>query len=84
MYPDIIKDVTGPSPEYVEFMSKYRGEHALCPVCGSSGHSSTLVGYILYMDEKQDYKDLNTCVCTTCGDVHTAHDRKPKHETETI
>lgn len=46
-----------------------------CPKCGSESYSTTLVGYILNMDKKEDYKDKNRCVCQECGDVHTTHDR---------
>ena len=58
--------------EYNEFMNQYDIDHALCPKCKSKGHSSTLVGYILDMANKDDYKDLNRC---SCGDTHTTHDR---------
>jgi hypothetical protein len=63
------------STEYDIFMDKYYELHKYCPACGSEGHMSTLVGYILNMDHKEDYKDLNRCTCTSCGDTHTAHDR---------
>lgn len=29
----------------------------------------------VFMDRKDEYKDLNRCVCSNCGDVHTTHDR---------
>ena len=32
-------------------------------------------GYILNSDKRDEYKDLNNCVCTECGDRHTAHER---------
>jgi len=64
-----------PSDEYNKFMKQYYENHKYCPKCGSTGHSSTYVGYILDMQNKDNYKDLNTCVCRQCGNVHTTHDR---------
>lgn len=63
------------NPEYDAFMKQYTLDHARCPKCGSKAHSTTYVGYILHMDRKDEYKDLNRCVCSNCGDVHTTHDR---------
>lgn len=56
-------------------MDKYRLLHEVCPNCGSREHSTTLVGYILNSDKREEYKDLNSCVCSFCGDRHTAHER---------
>lgn len=67
--------VDKPDEEYTKFMKEYHRMHALCPKCGASNHSSTLVGYILNLDKKEEYKDLNNCVCSNCGDKHTAHER---------
>ena len=61
--------------EYNEFMSAYRTLHEVCPKCGATGHSTTLFGYVLNWEKKEEYKDLNTCVCSECGDKHTAHQR---------
>ena len=33
------------------------------------------MGFILNMNKKEDYKDLNQCECTACGNKHLAHDR---------
>lgn len=66
-----------PSKEYDDFMREYEEKHARCPKCGDSGSYTTLVGYILNMDKKDDYKDLNRCICTKCNDAHTKHDRIP-------
>ena len=57
---------------YNKIMKKYRKEHEFCPKCGAKGHSTTLMGYPL---KDVDYKDLNICVCSNCGDKHTAHER---------
>lgn len=57
------------------FMNQYRKDHALCPKCKSSTHSSTLAGFIFYADKADEYKDLNNCVCSRCGDRHTTHER---------
>jgi len=56
-------------------MDTYKKQHKVCPKCGSTGHSTTLMGYILNSDKREEYKDLNSCVCSECGDKHTAHDR---------
>lgn len=63
--------------DYDEFMAEYRKKHAVCPKCGATGHLTTLIGYILNSDKRDEYKDLNNCVCTECGDRHTAHERVP-------
>jgi len=59
--------------EYREFMDIYHNEHKYCPKCGSESCWTTLVGYV--KQEGKEYKDLNKCTCTTCGDVHTCHER---------
>ena len=56
-------------------MNEYHEKHKHCPKCGSKGYMSTLMGYVLHMDKKDDYKDLNNCTCSDCGDHHTTHDR---------
>ena len=61
--------------EYKKFLKEYNLNHAKCPKCGAESHSTTYVGYILHMDKKDEYKDLNKCVCSECGNVHTTHDR---------
>tara|TARA_R110000772_G_scaffold20466_5_gene57003 strand:- start:151544 stop:151804 length:261 start_codon:yes stop_codon:yes gene_type:complete len=61
--------------EYVVFMKEYRLEHKLCPKCGSSSHTSTLVAYSLDLSNKSVYKDRNGCTCSDCGDNHETHDR---------
>lgn len=57
------------------FRKQYQEDHKLCPRCGSEKYFTTLAGYPLNMKEKDSYKDLNTCTCTNCGDVHTTHNR---------
>lgn len=64
--------------EYNDFMKSYNDAHKCCPKCHSTSHSTTYVGYILHMDAKDDYKDLNKCVCSNCGSVHTTHERVPE------
>lgn len=61
--------------EYHKFMDKYKKKHAVCPKCGATGYSTTLMGYILNSDKCEEYKDLNNCVCSNCGDRHIRHDR---------
>ena len=63
------------SKQYDMFMKEYHKKHKYCPKCGCEQHTTTLVGYILNWDKKDEYKDLNRCVCTKCGDNHSAHDR---------
>ena len=60
---------------YNTFMLEYKNKHEVCPKCGTKEHSSTLVGYILNSDKREEYKDLNICNCISCGDVHKTHDR---------
>ena len=68
-------------PVYDNYMKEYRKNHNACPSCGSTGsYSTTLMGYILNMDKKDEYKNLNRCTCVSCGNVHTAHDRVKKEE----
>lgn len=60
---------------YDAFMKEYNSLHKCCPKCGSEPHMTTLVGYLLDLDHTEDYKDLNRCTCTKCGDSHTMHER---------
>ena len=66
--------------ERVKFMKQYSEEHECCPKCGETAHNTTLVGYILYMDKKEEYKDNNRCTCLKCGDRHTTHERVHKNK----
>lgn len=77
MLPYIMEQVTKSSEEYNEFMKEYRKQHECCPKCNGKAHSSTLVGYIVNMDKKEEYQDKNRCICLHCGDVHSTHDRIP-------
>jgi len=70
-----VTSTDGPSKEYTDFMSQYNKDHEVCPKCGTKEHTTTLMGYILDMDNKEKYKDLNNCKCSNCGDVHTCHER---------
>jgi len=77
--PYIIADSTsGPSKEYTQFMDEYNEKHKYCLVCGSTGYSTTLTGYIINMDNKDSYEDRNRCICSNCGDIHSFHDRVSK------
>jgi len=67
-----------PDKEYEEFMTQYEEKHKCCPKCGSLKYSTTLMGYILNMDKKDEYKDKNDCTCLECGDNHIYHDRIEK------
>ena len=72
--PWVLETKTKSSPEYDEFMEKYRKDHEVCPVCGSNHYLTTLMGYMLNMNNKEAYKDLNNIVCQKCGFKGTAHD----------
>jgi predicted nucleic-acid-binding Zn-ribbon protein len=61
--------------ESSKFRTEYDLNHKYCPKCGSEEYFTTLVGFILNMDKKEEYKDLNTCECSNCGDTHTGHER---------
>lgn len=61
--------------QYHSFMNQYNKDHALCPKCKHSSHTSTLVSYAYYNDNPEEYKDLNKCVCLFCKDTHTTHER---------
>ena len=69
--------------DYINFIDndeEYHKQHKYCPKCGGEQHTTTHVGYVLNWDKKDEYKDLNRCVCTKCGDNHSAHDRLPSIE----
>jgi hypothetical protein len=73
--PWILKEHTTESlKDYNSFMKKYRKQHEVCPKCGAKEHITTLMGYPMYSDRREEYKDLNSCLCV-CGDVHSCHDR---------
>lgn len=70
--------------DYDMFMKEYAKKHVCCPKCGSTQHISTLVGYALDLDKKDEYKNLNICSCTSCEDEHSKHDRVPLTEVPTF
>lgn len=57
------------------FMRQYNEDRKFCPNCGSTKYTITLAGFILDMENKEKYKNKNTCVCENCSDVHIFHDR---------
>ena len=61
--------------KYDSFMNQYNKDHALCPKCKHSQHTSTLVGYAYHAYKPEDYKDLNKCICSHCKDRHITHER---------
>jgi len=63
------------SKQYDKFIKEYDSVHKYCPICHELEHTTTLVGYILNLDKKDEYKDMNICICTKCGDRHSKHDR---------
>ena len=60
---------------YENFMKEYYANHELCPKCGTKPHKTTLIDYVFNSSEPDEYKDLNRCTCSNCGDVHTCHER---------
>ena len=56
------------------FRKEYHDNHKRCPICGSEHHSTTLVGYILNMNDKESYKDRNSIECIACGFKGITHD----------
>ena len=68
------------SKRYDDFMKKYHKQHECCPKCGNKQHTTTLVGYVLNWNKKEEYRDMNRCKCLKCGDKHSTHDRIPSNE----
>lgn len=69
--------LTEPRPmndEYTLFMNEYNRLHSHCPECGSTSNVQTLVGYILDLSKKEEYKDRNGCSCCCCGWTGIVHD----------
>jgi len=60
---------------YDAFMKAYEEKHKFCPNCGSVGHSTTLIDYVVNIDKPDEFKDMNRCTCSKCGYTHTMHDR---------
>jgi len=65
---------------YDEFMKIYHTEHYCCPVCHSKNFSSTLLGYVYDPSKPEEYKDLNSCHCYTCGWEGSRHNLVPRPE----
>jgi len=63
--------------EYNEFIKEYHKLHECCPKCGGIEHTSTLFCYVLDLNNKHNYKDMNICECKKCGDKHYVHNRVP-------
>jgi hypothetical protein len=59
-----------------EFRAEYKRKHSRCPKCSSTAYRVTLVGYILDMNKKEEYRDLNKVSCF-CGNECTVHDLIP-------
>lgn len=73
--PYIIKEKVDIDMTTNEFLKKYQEEHRYCPKCGSDKYMTTLVAYMVDIDNLNDYKDLNNCDCSDCGDKHIVHER---------
>jgi hypothetical protein len=65
---------------YARFMEDYDSKHAVCPICGSVYHSTELLGYVVDMNNLDEYQDLNLCVCLDCGFECTCHERISKED----
>jgi hypothetical protein len=66
--------------ERYSFRKEYALKHECCPKCGYDYCMTTLIGYILDLDHKDEYKDRNLCTCNKCEDKHIMHDRVPRLE----
>ena len=76
-----VETTDDPSDEYTKFIEEYNKLHECCPKCGeSSNYTVTLMGYIFNSEKPKEYKDLNRCVCMTCGNKHFVHDRVLKKQ----
>ncbi len=73
--PYLIVESDERNTEAEDFKKDYNNKHKLCPKCKSENCTQTLVGYILDMSKKEEYKDKNICVCCDCEDAHTVHER---------
>jgi hypothetical protein len=63
-----------------KFFEKYRKEHYCCPKCHSKNYSTTLAGYILIPGKEDEYKDMNSVECISCGWKGIFHSLAPKPE----
>jgi hypothetical protein len=73
--PFLIKEHDSESlKNYNQKMKQYEEKHKHCPKCGDDKNfTQTLAGYVL--EDIETYQDLNNCICLTCGDKHTVHER---------
>ena len=47
---------------YNVFMREYHKQHKYCPKCGATEHTSTLFGYVLNWNKKEEYKKRHKIV----------------------
>lgn len=57
----------------------YYDNHQYCPNCGSKNLTKTLAAYIFNPQKPNDFKDLNSAKCNTCGWGGTVHDLVGEH-----
>jgi len=50
----MVEEFNKHSMEHDNFIKEYSEKHKLCPKCGASQHSTTLLSYILYLDKKEE------------------------------
>lgn len=62
--------------KYEIFMEEYRECHKYCPNCGSDKYGTTLMAFVLDLNNTEQYEDRNHAYCS-CGFKHTIHDRLP-------
>ena len=60
-----------------DFRNEYHEKHKRCPICGGEHYSSTLIAYVLDMNNKESYKDKNHIECLGCGYKGIVHDLVP-------
>ena len=65
----------------VEYLKKYHRDHSCCPNCGSNHlHIKPTIPYLVNVDHKEDYKDLNEVTCEECDYKGTRHNLIPKKQ----
>ena len=57
----------------------YYDNHQYCPNCGGKNLTKTLAAYIFNPQKPNDFKDLNSAKCNTCGWGGTVHDLVCEH-----
>lgn len=78
--PYLVAEIIESDEECEKYMKQYHKQHEVCPRCGFIEYETTLMGYILDMNDKENYKDLNNCKCLECGYIHVTYERISKEK----